>query len=63
MRTRRLGGGLWTTDEPARPYGIFDDELPSPEALAAIGVLVRDDYDPDSLRTFELTDDDDPDGA
>ncbi len=43
-------------------YGIFDDELPSREALAAMGMLVRDDYNADSLRSFELTDDDDPDG-
>ena len=62
MRTGRLGGVLWTADEPSRPYGIFDDELPSPEALAAMGMAVRDDYNPDSLRSFELTDDDDPDG-
>ena len=62
MRTGRLEGVLWTAEEPIRPVGIFDDLLPSPEAFAAMGLPVRDDYSPDALRSFELTDDD-PDQA
>jgi hypothetical protein len=61
MRTGRLEGALWTNTEPARPFGIFDDVLPSPEALAGMGLPVRDDYEPDALRSFELSSDDDPD--
>ena len=61
MRTGRLDGVLWTAAEPTRPVGIFDDVLPTPEALAAMGLHVRDDYDPEALRSFELADDEDPD--
>ena len=63
MRTGRLEGALWRAKEPTRPFGIFDDVLPSPEALAAMGLPVRDDYDPEALRSFELTDDGDPRGT
>src|SRR4051794_3693827 len=63
MRAGRLEGVLWTAREATRPYGIFDDVLPSPEALVGMGLSVRDDYAPDALRSFELTEDDDPEGA
>ena len=63
MRTGRLDGVLWTATEPTRPVGLFDDVLPSPGALAAMGLQVRDDYDPDALRSFEMTDDKDAEGG
>jgi hypothetical protein len=60
MRSELLESSLWTK-ETKRPFGIFDDELPSREALAAMGLPVRDDYDPEALRTYEMpADDDDP---
>ena len=38
---------------------IFDDVLPSRHVLAAMGLPVRDDYDPEALRSYdEQTDDD-----
>lgn len=58
MRTRLLEVSLWWDRERTRPFGIFDDALPSLEALASIGLRVRDDYDPAALRSFEITDDD-----
>jgi hypothetical protein len=61
MRTALLEVSLWTAGEPSRLVGIFEDVLPSPAALAAMGLAVRDDYDPDTLRSCEL--DDDPDGV
>lgn len=58
MRTELLEVSLWWDEERTRPFGIFDDALPSPRALAAMGLPVRDDYDPDALRSFEMTEDD-----
>lgn len=58
IRSGRLEGVLWTATEPSRPVAIFDDQLPSPEDLAAMGLPVRSDYDPAALRSFELPDDD-----
>jgi hypothetical protein len=52
MRSELLDGSLWTK-ETKRPFGIFDDELPSREALAAMGLPVRHDYDPEAHRSFE----------
>ena len=63
FRTGRLGGALARAEDNARPAAIFDDRLPSREALAAMGLPIRDDYDPEALRTHEPSDDDDPDGA
>lgn len=64
MRAGRLDGVLWTPEEPSHPVGIFDDVLPSMETLAAMGLQVKDDYDPEALRSFELTDNEDAgDGA
>jgi len=54
MRTGHLEGALWSAKEPTRRFGIFDDVPPSPEARAAMGLPVRNDYDPDALRSFEL---------
>jgi hypothetical protein len=48
MRSGRLDGALVTKDD--RPAGIFEDVLPSRAALVAMGLPVRDDYDPDALR-------------
>jgi hypothetical protein len=53
---------LWTATEPTRPVGIFDDLLPSLEALTAMGLQVRDGYDPEALRSSELTPDEDREG-
>ncbi|MBC2932879.1 hypothetical protein [Nocardioides sp. zg-1228] len=63
MRAGRLDGVLWTPEEPSHPVGIFDDVLPSSEALAALGLQASDDYDPDALRSFEMTDDEDAEGG
>lgn len=62
MRTGRLEGALVSAKGSTRVVAIFDDVLPSREALAAMGLPVRDDYDPDALRSHELTDED-PDDA
>src|SRR3982751_3233203 len=63
MRTERLEGALWWDKERTRPFGIHDDVLPARQTLAAMGLPVRDDYEPDDLRTFDMPpdDDDDPD--
>jgi hypothetical protein len=36
IRTGRLEGALWRDEERTRPFGIFDDVLPSRKALAAM---------------------------
>lgn len=59
MRTARLKGALVSTEGSPRVVGIFDDELPSRDALVAMGLPVSADYDPDALR---LTDGDARDG-
>ncbi len=58
MRTGSLEGGLWRDEERTRPFGIFDDVLPSRSALAAMELPVRDDYEPEMLRSHEMADDD-----
>ena len=58
MRAGRFEGVLWSPEEPSHPVGIFDDVLPSSETLAAMGLQVRADYDPEALRSFESTDND-----
>jgi hypothetical protein len=70
VRTGRLQGWLWTSKEPIRPWSVFYDALPSRAALVALGLPVREDYDPQALRTGPLSDDTlrilteaDPDGA
>jgi len=50
VRAGRLEGGLSTHKEPIRSGVIFDDALPSRDELVAMGVPVRDDYDPQALR-------------
>ena len=63
IRKGRLGGALWTAEEPARPVAIFNDELPSRDALAAIGLPVREDYDPDHIRSYAPIGEDGPFGG
>lgn len=60
MRSGRLQGGLWRDEDLTRPFGIFDDMLPSRSALAAMGLAIRDDYEPETLRSTEIVDEDDP---
>jgi len=60
MRSGRLEGGLWRDQERTRPFGIFDDVLPSRSALTAMGLPVRDDYEPETLRSYEMAGEDDP---
>ncbi len=55
LRTELHGGPLWTDEEPIRPMAIFNDALPSRAELAAMGLPVRDDYDPHALRYGTLT--------
>ena len=50
VRTGRLDGWLWNRDWPSRPVLVDIDHLPSRDALAAMGLPVRDDYDPDHIR-------------
>ena len=58
LRTGRLEGALVSAKRSTRVVAIFDDVLPSREALAVMGLPLRDDYDPDALRSYELTDED-----
>ncbi len=51
MRNELLDISMWMDEELTRPFGIFDDALPSWQSLAALGLPVRDDYDPDALRS------------
>ena len=51
MRNDLLDISMWMDEERTRPFGIFDDALPSRQSLAALGLPVRDDYDPDTLRS------------
>jgi hypothetical protein len=53
MRSELLDTSLWKDKEHTRPFGIFDDALPSRQALVAMGLPVRDDYDPEALRTYD----------
>ena len=53
IRTELLDGSLWTEKEPIRPMAIFNDALPSRDALVAMGLPVSDDYDPHALRYGE----------
>ena len=62
MRTELREAALWRDEELTRPFGIFDDMLPSREALAALALPVSEDYEPDALRGFEMPDDDPEDG-
>ena len=48
MRSGRLQGALFSQED--RPHSIFDDALPSRDELVAMGLPVRDDYDPDHPR-------------
>src|ERR1700712_2081404 len=51
MRTELFDISMWKDEELTRPFGLFDDVLPSRQALAAFGLPVRDDYDPEALRS------------
>jgi hypothetical protein len=58
METELLDISLWRDKGHTRPFGVFDDVLPFRQALAAMGLSVRDDYDPEALRSYdEQTDD------
>lgn len=63
LRSGRVRGGLWVDEARTRGYGLFDDGLPTGRELADLGLDVRDDYEPDALRSFEMTDDDDPEAG
>ena len=51
MRTELLDISTWRDEELTLPFGIFDGALPSHQALAALGLSARDDYDPEGLRS------------
>lgn len=59
MRTELLDISMWRDEELKRPFGIFDDALPSRQELAALGLPVRNDYDPEALRSHDEDGDDD----
>lgn len=61
MRSGRIAGSLWRDEAQTRAFGLFDDALPTRADLEALGLSVRSGYDPESLRSFELHDDDDDD--
>lgn len=46
MRRWLFGGGLWRDEERTSAMGMFEDLLPSREELTALGLSVREDYDP-----------------
>ena len=62
VRTGRLDGWLWTTDDLSRPVLVDMDHLPTRDALAAMGLPVRDDYDPDHISSYAPIGDDGPSG-
>src|SRR5688572_3166983 len=41
--------------------GTFEEELPTRDALVAMGLPIKDDYDPEAHRSYEMVDDDDRD--
>lgn len=57
MRSGRLAGALWRQD--GRPFGVFDDVLPTAHDLQALGLTVSESYDPDRLCSHENDDQDD----
>ncbi len=61
MRTDLFAISMWRDEERTRPFGIFDDALPSREELVARGLPVKEDYDPEVLRSVEEYEDEDPD--
>ena len=46
MRRGLFGGGLWRDEERTSAADMFEDLLPSREELTALGLSVREDYDP-----------------
>jgi hypothetical protein len=64
VRTGKLEG-LLRLD--GRVFGLYDDVLPTAGDLRALGLVVRDDYDPDQFRSYVVEDgeddgdDDEPD--
>lgn len=52
--------GLFHLD--GRVAGLFDDVLPTVADLRSMGFVIRDDYDPDLLRSYTMEDDEDDDG-
>ncbi len=57
MRAGHLEGGLWRDEEQEHAFGLFDDALPSRDLLVALGLQVRDDYDPAEHRSVEVAED------
>lgn len=51
MRDQLSDDSVWFDQELTRPFGIFDDALPSRHLLMALGLRVRGDYDPAALRS------------
>lgn len=63
MRTELLNISMWKDAELTRPFGIFDDALPSRQALAALGLPVSAEYDPEALRSCAKDEDLDDDSG
>ena len=59
MRDGHLAGALVRESDPDHVAMIRDDALPSRDALADLGLPVRDDYDPDAHRSTTMVDDED----
>jgi hypothetical protein len=62
MRAGHLEGALVRESDPDHVAMILDDLLPTREALATLGLPVRDEYDPEALRSTTMLDDEDADG-
>jgi len=50
LRTGRIPGGLWRDNGDL--MGLFEDLLPTPEHLRALGLTVNDTYKPEDLASY-----------
>lgn len=53
-RSGDIQGGLWRDEERRHLFGILEDELPSRPHLVGLGLPVRADYEPETLRGGEM---------
>src|SRR5580765_3302055 len=54
LRTGRLEGALVREADPTHVVMIHDDLLPTRESLIAMGLPVKDGYEPEALRSILL---------
>ena len=63
LRTVRLEGALVRETDPTHVVMIPDDVLPTRESLIAMGLPVKDGYEPEALRSTLLDEIPDPDDS